>query len=522
MSLAEQLTALPPAEFDRFLASLTDFEADKLVHDWELYAREDQMLPPEDAIPGGWFVWLILAGRGFGKTRTGVEAVKEWAKHNQFVNLAGATSDDVRDIMIEGESGILAHCSKAERPIYRPSKRRLDWPNGARSLLFTGEEPDRARGKQSEKLWADELASWKYPETWDQLMLGLRLGKNPQAVATTTPRPIPLIKALLASPTTVVTRGSTYANKANLSEKFISQIITKYLGTRLGRQEIDAEVLDENPNALWTLANIEANRIQKLPQLVRIVVAIDPAATSSEEADDTGIVVAGRDDQQPPHFYVFDDQTTHDKPAGWAKKAVTAYHEHEADRIVGEINNGGEMVEHTVRTVDENVSYKSVHATRGKAIRAEPVSALYEQNRVHHVGFWPKLEDEMVQFDPSLGPNQKSPNRMDALVWAITDLADTKDGIFGYYQDRSKEAAKAKPKESNVPLPKDVRKWSEPVRILQMGIQPEITKDQWPAFHAELSDWMEAFAKDKDRVKAGEKLIEKLEKKYGKVPTASE
>lgn len=521
MSLAEQLAELPPAELDRFLASLTDFEADRLAHDWELYARDDQKLPREDAIEGGWFVWLILAGRGFGKTRTGVEAVKEWAKHNQFVNLAGATSDDVRDIMIEGESGILAHCPKSERPWYRPSKRRLDWPNGARSLLFTGEEPDRARGKQSEKLWADELASWKYPETWDQLMLGLRLGKNPQAVATTTPRPIPLIKALLASPTTVVTRGSTYANKANLSEKFISQIITKYLGTRLGRQEIDAEVLDENPNALWSLANIEANRILQMPELARAVIGIDPAATSSEEADDTGIVGAGRDNQSPPHFYVFHAHAAHDKPLGWARKAVNTYHEFEADRIVGEINNGGEMVEATIRQVDENVSYKAVHATRGKAIRAEPVSALYEQNRVHHVGFWPKLEDEMVQFDPALGTNQRSPNLMDALVWAITDLADTKDGIFGYYQDRTKEAPKAK-KESNVPLPKDVRKWSEPIRILQMGIQPEITKEQWPVFHVELTAWMEAFAKDKERVKAGEKLIERLEKKYGKVPTAVE
>lgn len=521
MTLAEQLASLSPAEFDKFLASLTDSEADRLVHDWELYARPEQILPPADAIPGGWFVWLILAGRGFGKTRTGVEAVKEWVKTNSRVNLAGATSDDVRDIMIEGESGILAHCTKAERPWYRPSKRRLDWPNGARSLLLTGEEPDRARGKQSEKLWADEVAAWKYPEAWDQLMLGLRLGDNPQAVATTTPRPIVLIKELLAAPTTVVTRGSTYANKRNLSAKFFSQVITKYEGTRLGRQELMAEVLDENPNALFTLANIEENRVKKLPQLVRIVVAIDPAATSGEDADDTGIIIAGRDDQQPPHFYVIDDQTAHDKPAGWAKKAVAAYHAHEADRIVGEINNGGEMVESTIRNVDENVSYKSVHATRGKVIRAEPVSALYEQNRVHHVGFWPKLEDEMAQYDPALGKDQPSPNRMDALVWAITDLADTKDGIFGYYQDRKKDAPKAK-KESNVPLPKDVRKWSEPIRILQMGIQPEITKEQWPTFHVELSDWIAANEKDKERVKAGEKLIEKLEKKYGKVPTASE
>lgn len=519
MSLAEQLADLPAAEFEKFLATLTDSEAEALAHDWDLYARPEQRIPADEVKPG-WFVWLILAGRGFGKTRTGVETVKEWAKHSQYVNFAGATSDDVRDIMIEGESGILAHCSKAERPIYRPSKRRLDWPNGARSLLFTGEEPDRARGKQSEKLWADELAAWKYPETWDQLVFGLRLGKNPQAVVTTTPRPIPLIKTLLASPTTVVTRGSTYANKANLSAKFIDQIITKYQGTRLGRQELDAEVLDENPNALWTLANIEQNRVIKLPELVRAVVGVDPAATSEEGADDTGIVGAGRDSQHPPHFYVFWAHAVHEKPAGWAKAAVVAYHQHKADRIVGEINNGGEMVEHTIRTVDENVSYKSVHATRGKAIRAEPVSALYEQNRVHHVGFWPKLEDEMVQFDPSLGPNQKSPNLMDALVWAITDLASGADGVFGYYDDRSKDAAKAVEEMESKMLPKDVRKWSEPIRVLQMGISPEISKELWPGFHAELTDWMTAFASDKERVKAGEALIAKLEKKYGRVPTA--
>jgi phage terminase large subunit-like protein len=513
--LGQQLSSLSDSELNEFLATLTEAEADKLLHDWQLYARPNQQLPTPDAVPGGWFVWLILAGRGFGKTRTGTETVKAWVRQGyKYVNLAGATAEDVRDIMIEGESGILAHCSKDERPVYLPSKRRLEWPNGARSLLFTGEEPNRARGKQSDKLWADEVASWRYPETWDQLMLGLRLGDNPQAVVTTTPRPIPSIKDLLAANSTFVTTGSTYDNRQNLAKQFFAKIITKYEGTRLGRQELNAEVLDDNPRALFTLTNIDANRVVKLPEMARIVVAIDPAVSTGETADDTGIIVAGRDRQKPPHYFVFDDLTLQGKPNEWAETAIRAYREHKADRIVGEVNNGGDMIESTIRNVDQNVAYKAVHATRGKAVRAEPVSALYEQNRVHHVGALAKCEDEMVQFDPSLA-NQRSPNRMDALVWAITDLMENADGLLDYYAD--KNAAPVPPAQEKKMLAKDVHKWSEPIRLLQMGITPDVSAKLWPAFKAELSDWLDVNEADKERRKTGEKLLAQLSKKYGEI-----
>ena len=413
---------LPLAEQQAQWSRLTVEQAEALLYDWEFWCRPSQRMPPEDIIPGGWTAWLILAGRGFGKTRIGAEAVRRWARDYPLVNLIGATADDARDIMIEGESGILACCPKDERPNYIPSKRRLEWPSGAVSLIFTADEPERLRGKQHFKLWCDEIAAWRYRESWDQAQFGLRLGKNPQAVVTTTPKPIAIIKELIHDVSTVVTRGTTYENRDNLAPTFYTKIITKYEGTRLGRQELQAEVLDDNPGALWQRTVIDETRVQHAPPtLKRIVVGVDPAVSSNPDSDLTGIVVVGVDDRWPAHYYVLDDLSLIETPDKWAEVVVAAYARHGADRIVGEVNNGGDLIETVLRTKDMDLAYRGVHATRGKVVRAEPISALYEQRRVHHVGSFGALEDEMCDFNPMT--STASPDRMDALVWAITELS---------------------------------------------------------------------------------------------------
>ena len=402
-------------DLKNLIQSLPDDYVIKFQHDWLIHARAEQYPPP-----GNWRTWLILAGRGFGKTRTGAEWVRQQVKKYSIVNIIGATADDARDIMIEGESGILAICPPNERPEYKAAKRQLVWPNGARSLIFTADEPERLRGKQHMKLWADELASWRYPESWDQAMFGLRLGDNPQAVVTTTPRPTKIIRDLAKDPNTHLTRGSTYDNRSNLAPAFFAEIIKKYEGTRLGRQELNAEILDDNPNALWKRDRIDELRIGKAPEtLKRVVVGIDPAVTSTGTSNETGIIVAalGEDD----HGYIINDVSLIGSPDTWGRKAVSAYHDNDGDLIIGEANNGGDMVETVIRTIDPYIRYKKVHATRGKAKRAEPIAALYEQGRVHHVGSFPKLEDQMCSFDPT-DENQDSPDRMDALVWALTEL----------------------------------------------------------------------------------------------------
>ena len=430
LSLADQFRLLPVAEREARLAGMTDDEAQALLYDWDWWARPSQMLPGEvnpRTPDGSWIYWLPLAGRGWGKTRVGAETVRIWIKQGfNRVNLIGATADDARDIMIEGESGILAICPKAERPFYRASKRRLEWPNGATSLIFTADEPERLRGKQHAKLWPDEIAAWRYAEAWDQAQLGLRLGARPQAVVTSTPRPIKIVKDLMADPATLVTKGTTYDNRANLARAFVAKIITKYEGTRLGRQELNAEILDDNPGALWNHAQIDATRVAGAPDLSRVVVGIDPAVTSNEDSDLTGIVAAGRDNRSPAHFYILEDASLIDSPMNWASRAVKAYRDHQADRVVAEVNNGGEMVEAIIRVVDTNVSYTAVHATRGKTLRAEPIAALYEQGRVHHVGTFGPLEDQMCDWDPLV--STKSPDRMDALVWALTELSSEGGG----------------------------------------------------------------------------------------------
>lgn len=398
-----------------WLSTLTD-EKRADVHYWwhaPWNARDKQLLPD-----GDWSLWLILCGRGWGKNRTLSEGVRTLVESGEYgrLGLIARTAADVRDTMVEGESGILAAFPSPRRPHYEPSKRRITFENGAIATTYSADEPDRLRGPQHDAIAADEIASWRYIDTWDMAMLGLRLGKRPIAIALTTPRPIPLLKRLMADPRTHLTRGTTYENLNNLAPTFRAQIMSQYEGTRLGRQELEGEILDDMPGALWTRATLEAGRKTKTPPLIRKVVAVDPAISSGEESNETGIVVAGIGGDGKG--YVLDDVTIKATPDGWAKQAISAYHRWEADRIVYEENQGGDMVAHTLRTVEANIPLKAVHASKGKQARAEPVAALYEQDKVHHVGMFGELEDQLCSWVPG----DTSPDRLDALVWAFTDL----------------------------------------------------------------------------------------------------
>ena len=412
--LLQSLTAEARHEL---LASLPDNVAATLLYDWPLWAREKQIAPDWD-----WVVWLVCAGRGFGKTRLGAEWIRARVESGQAkrIILAGPTSDDLRDVMIEGESGLLAVSSPWCKPTYIAQKAKVVWPNGAQALCITAEKPDRFRGKQSDTFWCDELASWRYQEAWTQLQLGFRLGKQPKGIVTTTPRPIALVKDLLKreGKDVAVTRGSTYENRANLAKAFFDQVIRQYEGTRLGRQELDAEVLEDNPSALWNRTRIDDLRVATAPAMRRVVVAIDPAVTANAKSNETGIIVAGLGIDG--HAYVLDDRSGIYQPAQWAARAVEAFDRHEADKVIGETNNGGDLVEANVRTARSTIPYTGVHASRGKQTRAEPISALYEQGRVHHVGCLAKLEDQQCAWDPA--NDEGSPDRVDALVWALTFL----------------------------------------------------------------------------------------------------
>lgn len=439
---AAWLASLPEALRRHLIAKLTAKQAEALIHDWRFWARSTQ-LPPQ----GNWRVWLLLAGRGFGKTRTGAEYIRARVKARSALRIAlvAPTAADARNVMVEGESGILAITAPADRPLYEPSKRRLTWPCGAVATLYSADEPERLRGPQHDTAWCDELAAWRYPEAWDMLMLGLRLGQDPRVVVTTTPRPTRLLKSLLADPSVVVTRGTTYENRDNLAPGFIEEIIRKYEGTRLGRQELEAEILDDMPGALWSRGLIEAGRARQAPELTRVVVAIDPAASSGGASDETGIVVAGKDELG--HAWVLADASGRFSPGDWAKTAIAAFRAHRADRVVAEVNNGGEMVEAMLRMIDASVPFTAVHASRGKQVRAEPVAALYEQGRVHHVGALPQLEDQMCGFAARESDRRRaggSPDRVDALVWALTDLffePRLGEGIFEFYRSQSAAVA---------------------------------------------------------------------------------
>lgn len=429
---AQFANALSLTEHAEAIDCLNAAQHGQVLDDWQFWARPNQ-LPPK----GDWRVWLLLAGRGFGKTRSGAEFVRARVEAGSAVRVAlvGPTAADVRDVMIEGESGLLAVARDDFRPCYEPSKRRLTWPNGAVALAFSADEPERLRGPQHDLAWCDELAAWRYAAAWDNLLLGLRLGNDPRAVVTTTPKPNKLVRDLLVSPGAVVTRGSTFDNAAHLAPAFLDSVVRRYRGTRLGRQELEAELLEDLPGALWSRDAIEAARVAAAPDLARIVVAVDPAVSSGEAADETGIVVAGL--AHDGQVYVLDDLSGRMSPRAWALKAVAAYKNFAADRIVAEINNGGDMVEATLRSVQSDAPFRALRASRGKAVRAEPVAALYEQGRVHHVGGFAALEDQLCAFtaDFDRAASGTSPDRLDALVWAVTDLIANRDAaILDYYR----------------------------------------------------------------------------------------
>jgi phage terminase large subunit-like protein len=392
-------------------------------HDWDLWAREDQLCPK-----GQWATWLVMGGRGAGKTRTGAEWVRRMAGLGRNkggagrIALIGETFNDVREVMVEGVSGLLAvHC-RWERPRYEVSRRRLVWDNGAVAMLFSAEDPEALRGPQFDAAWCDELGKWRYAqETWDMLQFGLRLGENPVQVVTTTPRPTSLLKQLLNAPDTIVTKAVTEANENNLAPTFLARILKRYQGTRLGRQELNGELIEDREDGLWTRDCIENNRLMTAPELVRIVVAVDPPVTARKTSDACGIIVAGLDEDGKA--YVLEDATLpRARPDQWAARAVSLWHKFAADALVAEVNQGGDMVANIIAQADPNVPVTTVRATRGKFVRAEPIAALYAQERVHHVGAFAELEDEMTDFGTNGLSNGRSPDRMDALVWALTHL----------------------------------------------------------------------------------------------------
>ena len=432
ISPAQLLASLSEAERNAKLAELGPKQIAALRWHWPFWARPDQ-LPPEG---DDWMTWLILAGRGWGKTRTGAETIRSWVMSGKYgrIALVGETTADVRGVMVDGESGLLNIGPKDERPEYFPSLRQLKWPNGAIATTYNATEPDQLRGPQHDAAWCDEIAKWKYiQETWDQLQFGLRLGEHPRQILTTTPRPLPLLKKMLNDPYVVVTKGKTMDNKDNLAETFMHQIEERFGGTRLGRQELDGEILDDIPGALWQRSLIDTNRVSEPPlDMERVIVAVDPAASSEEGSDENGIVVVGmaRDSEGYARGYVLEDASLRGSPEEWAKKAVQMYRKWQADKIVAEKNQGGEMVASVIRAVDRSIMPKLVHASRGKIIRAEPISALYEQNRVHHVGRFDQLEDQMCTFsvDNIRANGMGSPDRVDALVWGLTELFDKLTG----------------------------------------------------------------------------------------------
>jgi predicted phage terminase large subunit-like protein len=382
--------------------------------DWAANARADQLLPE-----GDWRTWTILAGRGWGKTRTGAEAVRAWVGRGyRRIALVAPTAADARDVMVEGESGLLNIFPNETRPLYEPSKRRVTFANGAQATVYSADEPDRLRGPQHDAAWCDEIAAWRRADdAWSNLMMGLRLGRDPRVVVTTTPRPIPIVRQLATASGTVLTRGRTLDNANNLAPQFLDEILARYQGTRLGRQELDAEILEDTPGAFWSLGVLDRSRVGELPELERIVVAVDPAATSGEKSDFTAIVVVGLG-KIDRHVYVLEAQAVKETPEGWARKVWDAYDRHGAGRVIAEQNQGGQMIQSVLRQVRPTAAVKLIAATRSKSLRAEPIAHLYELGRVHHAGVHRSLEDQMVVF-PVAGDHD---DLVDALVHGVTEL----------------------------------------------------------------------------------------------------
>lgn len=408
-----------------FLASLDKELKLWLAAFWPFNARADQ-LPPG----GDWTVWLVMGGRGAGKTRTGAEWVRAVVRGEPHaggpragrIALVGETLQDVRDVMIEGVSGLMAVHPPGEQPTWSPSLRRLVWPNGAVAQAFSSEDPEALRGPQFDAAWADEVGKWRHADaTFDMLQFGLRLGARPRQVVTTTPRAVPLMRRLLKAPGTMVTHARTADNAAFLAEGFLTAVVGRYEGTALGRQELDGEMVEDRADALWSRAEIEAIRISGRPTMSRIVVAVDPPATSHRTSDACGIVAAGLDGEGRA-IVLADASLNGARPEIWASRAVALYHAEQADRLVAEVNQGGDMVASVIAQVDPAIPVQMVRATRGKWVRAEPVAALYARGRVRHAGFFRELEDEMCDFGLDGLSGGRSPDRLDALVWAVTAL----------------------------------------------------------------------------------------------------
>ena len=427
---ASWIASAAPHVQSAFLNSLTEGELLALPYLFDFWAFDHQ-LPPK----GDWRTWVIMGGRGAGKSRAGAEWVRaqvEGAKpldegRAGRVALVGETIDQVREVMIFGDSGILACSPPDRRPVWEAGRKRLVWPNGAIATVHSAFDPEGLRGPQFDAAWVDELAKWKKAQdTWDMLQFALRLGDKPQVCVTTTPRNVGVLKELLQSPSTVVTHAATEANAANLANSFLEEVRARYAGTRLGRQELDGVLLEDAEGALWTTSGLEALRCEKLPDLDRIVVAVDPSTTSNSSSDECGIVVAGvqmRGAPQDWRAYVLADCTVQGaSPAGWAQAAIAAMERFGADKLVAEVNQGGQMVAEVLRQIDPLVPYKGVHASRGKVARAEPVAALYEQGRVRHMRDLGPLEDQMCRMTVRGYEGKGSPDRVDALVWALREL----------------------------------------------------------------------------------------------------
>lgn len=412
------------------LASLDRESLSFILADWQIWARDDQLPPGQTRTGGDWRVWLILGGRGAGKTRAGAEWVRAkalgipplGAERASRIALVGETLADVRRVMIEGVSGLLAIHGDNERPAFEVSKSQLVWPNGSIAQMFSAEDPNSLRGPQFDAAWCDELAKWRYAEeTWDMLQFGLRLGTAPAIAVTTTPKPLPLLKSIMSDPATAITRAATAANAAHLAPAFIAEMERRYAGTALGRQELLGEIVDEQSGSLWRRDWIEQARVAVCPELRNIVVAVDPPVTATARSDACGIVVAGIG--ADGRAYIAADRTLQGRsPDVWARAAVRAYHEFMADRVVAEVNQGGDLVVSVLRQIDEAVAVRKVRATRGKWLRAEPVAALYAEGRVAHVGVHAILEEQMLAFGADGLSRGRSPDRVDALVWALTDL----------------------------------------------------------------------------------------------------
>lgn len=427
---AAWLASATPEVVEEFLEGLSDNALLSLPWLFEFWAMPHQ-LPPE----GVWKTWVIMGGRGAGKTRAGAEWVRAQVEgatgiapgRAQRVALVGETVDQVREVMIFGDSGILACSPPDRRPEWQATRRRLVWPNGAVAQVFSAHDPDSLRGPQFDAAWVDELAKWpKAQEAWDQLQFALRLGENPRQVVTTTPQNVEVLKAILKNPSTVTTHAPTEANRANLAASFLEEVQARYGGQRLGLQELQGLLVEEVEGALWKAADLDRRRVDSLPAFSRIVVAVDPSVTSGGASDECGIVVVGAVTEGPPQSWravVLEDASLRGaSPDAWARAAIAAMDRHKADRLVVEVNQGGDLVTQVIRSIDALVPIKAVHASRGKGTRAEPVSALYEQGRVAHVRGLAALEDQMCQMTAQGYLGKGSPDRLDALVWALTEL----------------------------------------------------------------------------------------------------